>query len=144
LNEGIRKLFQLPPTSAETVCANLEFFRKLNIVTSALYDQDAGGKHKRKITKFFNRIATMNTNRVIAAHADVELNGNDGVVFNWIVAKTGLERTSPTWTEKDCSKMFAEMDAIRKDLHILAQTIAPYHPRMDFSDPRNSIYIAVS
>jgi hypothetical protein len=43
----------------------------------------------------------------------------------------------------DCSGMFAEIEDIRKNLHAVAQTIAPYYPSLDFSDPRNSMYIAL-
>jgi hypothetical protein len=39
--------------------------------------------------------------------------------------------------------MFAEMAAIRADLHVMAQSIAPYHPSLDFSDRRNSMYLAL-
>lgn len=143
LNEAIRKLFELPPNSAGTVCANIDFFKKLNIVRSALTDQDADGKHKEKIKELFGRIAATNDNRLLAAHTHFEANGTDGVVFNRIIAKTGLRRTPTTWTENDCSRMFAEMEAIRKELHVIAQSIAPYHPSLDFSDPRNSMYIAI-
>jgi hypothetical protein len=143
LNDAIRKLFELPPNSAETVCANIDFFKKMNIVRSALHDQDVEDKHKDEIKKLFGRIAATNDQRQIAAHSSFDANGNDGVVFNRITAKAGLERTSPTWTEKYCSEMFAEMEELRKELHVVAQTIAPYHPSFDFSDPRNSMYIAL-
>jgi hypothetical protein len=49
LNDAIRKLFELSPESAETVCANIDFYRKVHIVRSALTDQDADGKHKKSI-----------------------------------------------------------------------------------------------
>jgi hypothetical protein len=142
LNDAIRKLFELPPNSAETVCANIDFFKKMNVVRSALYDQDVEGKHSDKIKELFNRIAVMNDRRQIAAHSSFDANGSDGVVFSRITARNGLERTTPTWTEEYCSQMFAEMEDLRKDLHSLAQTIAPYHPSLDFSDARNSMYLA--
>jgi hypothetical protein len=140
LNEAIRKLFELSNDSAETICANLEFFKKVNIVRSALSDQDKEGKRK-EIDKLFGCITRMNDHRILAAHASFEASGNDGVVFSRSIAKTGLQRTSPTWTEEDCAKMFTEMKDIRKELHVLAQSIAPYHPTLDFSDPRNSQYL---
>jgi hypothetical protein len=143
LNEAIRKLFELPPNSAGTVCANIDFFKKLNIVRSALTDQDADGTHKEKIKTLFGRLAATNDNRSLAGHTNFEANGTDGVVFNRIIAKTGLQRTPTIWTENGCLKMFTEMEAIRKELHVIAQSIAPYHPSLDFSDPRNGMYIAV-
>jgi hypothetical protein len=141
LNVAIRKLFELSPESAETICANLEFFKKLNIVRSALIDQNKDGSKQSEIDKLFRRIASVNNERKVAAHACFEANGDDGVVFSRAVAEKGLKRTSLTWTENRCSTMFTEMEAIRKDLHILAQSIAPYHPSLDFSDPRNSMYL---
>ncbi len=57
LNEAIRKLFELSNDSAETICANLEFFKKVNIVRSALSDQDKEGKRK-EIDKLFGCITS--------------------------------------------------------------------------------------
>jgi hypothetical protein len=135
-------LFELPTDSAETVCANIDLFKKLNIVRSALNDQDVDKGHEKQICRLFSRIETINNQRVIAAHANFDANVSDGVVFNRVSAKTGLQRSSSTWTEKKCSEMFAEMEALRRELHTLAQTLAPYRPSADFSDPRNSMYIA--
>jgi hypothetical protein len=39
--------------------------------------------------------------------------------------------------------MFADMDDLRRQLHIVAQRIAPYHSSLDFSDPRNSGYVGL-
>jgi hypothetical protein len=141
LNVAIRKLFELSPDSAETICANLDFFKKLHIVRSALIDQNKDARKQSDVDKLFSRIATVNNERKVAAHANFKANGDDGVVFSRVVAETGLRRTSVTWPEKKCSSIFAEMTTIRKDLHILAQSIAPYHPSLDFSDPRNSMYL---
>jgi len=141
LNEAIRKLFELNPDSADTVCANIDFFKKINIVRSALTDQNADGSQAENIKKLFGQIAGINDDRLIAAHASFEANGVDGVKFTRPVARTGLERGSPIWTEKYCVDLFSKMENVRIELHMLAQTIAPYYPSMDFSDPRNSMYL---
>jgi len=143
LNDALRKLFELNPDSADTVCANIDFFKKIYIVRSALIDQNADGSQAKSIDKLFGLIAGINDHRLIAAHASFEANGTDGVKFSRPVAKTGLERTTPIWTESDCSDLFSRMEDVRRELHILAQTIAPYHPNLDFSDPRNSMYLAI-
>jgi hypothetical protein len=54
LNEAIRKLFELSPDSADTVCANIDFYKKLKIVNSALIDQDTEGNRRNSITALFN------------------------------------------------------------------------------------------
>lgn len=141
LNEAIQKLFDLPPDSTETVCANIDFFRKVHIVRSALSDQDTDGLHTENIRKLFSRIAEANNRRLVAAHAAFDANGDDGVVFHRVTAKTGLKRLAVTWTERDCTALFAEMAAIRSELHVIAQTIAPYRASMDFSDSRNLIFL---
>jgi hypothetical protein len=142
LDEAIRKLFELTPDNADVVCANIDFFRKLSIVRSSLSDQDKDGQHAAQIKALFKRIAEANDKRQIAAHASFESNGDDGVIFYRVVARTGLQRSRPVWTESDCEKIFAELDAIRSELRTLTRNIAPYHPSLDFSDPRNSMYIA--
>src|SRR5205085_459326 len=95
LNEAIQKLFELNPESADTVCANIDFFNKTNIVRSALTDQNADGSQAANIKELFSQIAAINDHRLITAHASFEANGIDGVKFTRPVAKTGLERTAP-------------------------------------------------
>jgi len=145
LNEAIRKLFELTPDSAEMVCANIDFVRKIKIVRSALADQDKDERlrHKKKIEAVFSEILRINNDRLIAAHASFKPNENDGVVFYRVTADKDLKRTSPTWTEKYCEKLFSDMEDIRGELQVLAQSIAPYHPSLDFSDRRNSQYITL-
>src|SRR6478752_808724 len=53
LNEAIRKLFELNPDSADTVCANIDFSKKINIVKSALIDQSTDGSQIENIKKLF-------------------------------------------------------------------------------------------
>ena len=143
LNEALRRLFELNPDSSDTVCANIDFFRKIYIVRSALTDQDADGARAKQIKDIFGRIAKINDHRVIIAHAGFEANGTDGVQFIHTSAKTGLKRETPVWTEAYCAELFGQMEVLRTELHLMVQTIAPYHPSLDFSDPRNSGYIAL-
>jgi uncharacterized coiled-coil DUF342 family protein len=82
LNEAVRKLFELRPDSVETVCANVDFFRKIKIVRSALTAQISRANIKKQIRKIFNRIARINDY---------------------------------------CAELFAEMEAIRQELHGLAR-----------------------
>jgi hypothetical protein len=143
LNEALRKLFELNPDSSDTVCANIEFFTKVNIVRSALTDQDADGARTKQIKDIFGRIAKINDHRVITAHAGFQANGTDGVQFIRTSAKTGLKREAPVWTEAYCAELFGHMEVLRTELHFMVQSIAPYYPSLDFSDPRNSGYIAL-
>src|SRR5437899_1768574 len=69
LNDALRKLFELNPDSADTVCANIDFFKKINIVRSALTDQNADGSQATNLEKLFGQIAGINDHRLIAAHA---------------------------------------------------------------------------
>lgn len=112
LNEAIRKLFELSPDSADTVCANIDFYKKFKIVNSALIDQDTEGNRRNSITALFKRIATANNNRQVFAHASFRENGTDGIIFERTTAVAGLKRTIKIWTEKNCDEMFAEMAAI--------------------------------
>jgi hypothetical protein len=117
LNTAIRKLFELSPDRTETVCANIEFYKKTHIVRSALEDQDTKSEHKKSLKKLFARIGEANTNRQVAAHAGFKANGSDGVVFHRVTATTGLKRAKVVWTENDCAKMFGQMAAMRATIY---------------------------
>ena len=143
LNDALRKLFELTPDSADTVCANIDFFKKVHIVRSALTDQNKDEAHQETIKQLFGKIAAINELRTIVAHANFEANGTDGVKFTRPMAKTGLQRTTPIWTEAYCADKFEKMTSLSRELHFLVQTIAPYHPSLDFSDPRNSMYLSL-
>src|ERR1700704_1368893 len=105
LNDALRKLFELPPNSADTVCANIDFFKKVNVVTSALIDQNKDQSKAKEIKDLFRKIAKINDHRVIPAHATFEANGTDGVSFKRTLAKTGLKREMPVWTEAYCAEL---------------------------------------
>jgi hypothetical protein len=67
----------------------------------------------------------------------------DGIAFQRTTAKGALKKEIMAWTENDCAKNFIQMDEIRKQLHFLVQKIAPYKPSLDFSDSRNSMFLAL-
>jgi hypothetical protein len=141
LNDALRKLFELHPDSADTVCANIDFFRKVHIVRSALTDQDVDGAQAQQIKAMFAKVGYFNDHRLVVAHAPFEANGDDGIKFKRTLAKTGLSREAPVWTAGYCARLYTEMVALKTDLHMMVQSVAPYHPTLDFSDPRNSGYL---
>lgn len=143
LNAGIRKLFELPSDSADIVCANIDFFRKVSIVRSALIDQDANGTKNIEIERAFSGIAELNDRRLIAAHCGFDSDLKGGVTFERVTARTGLNRTAITWSSNDCSRLFEKMSSVLSSVRVLVENIAPYKPSLDFSDPRNSGYLAL-
>jgi hypothetical protein len=143
LNEALRKLFELNPDSAETICSTITFFNKLDIVKSALIDQDKDQSKTQEIKTLFSAIAKINDHRKLAAHATFEANETGGVLFKRSSAKTGLKRESLVWTEAYCTELFLRIEKLRTELHFMVQSIAPYYPSLDFSDPRNSMYLGL-
>jgi hypothetical protein len=143
LNEALRKLFELSPNSAETICSTITFFNKMDIVKSALIDQDKARKKTHAIKTLFGAIARINDQRKIAAHATFEANEAGGVLFKRSSAKAGLRRETLVWTEADCTELFLSIEKLRTKLHFMVQSIAPYRPSLDFSDPRNSMYLSL-
>jgi hypothetical protein len=143
LNEALRKLFELNPDSAETICSNITFFNKMHIVRSALTDQDKDRSKTQEIKTLFGAIARINDQRKIAAHATFEANETGGVLFKRSSAKTGLKRENLVWTEADCTELFLSIEKLRAELHFMVQSIAPYYPSLDLSDPRNSMYLGL-
>ncbi|KRQ09148.1 hypothetical protein AOQ71_21190 [Bradyrhizobium manausense] len=142
LDIAIGKLFELEKDNSLILTASIDFFKKCNIVKTALNAQDDGSKEKA-IREAFSDVARVNDLRQIVAHSMFEGHAPDGVEFRRNTAKGALKKEIVAWSEKDCDAHFIKMEQVRRDLHFLVQKIAPYKPSLDFSDPRNSMYLGM-
>jgi hypothetical protein len=90
LNSSIIRLFKLEGEIADIITANIDFARKLNIVQSALNEQNASRERERvrkEIKKTFADISTVNMDRQIVAHSAFEPHKTGGVQFKRTVAR---------------------------------------------------------
>jgi hypothetical protein len=144
LNAAIAKLFKLDDASASILTANIDFVRKVYIVRSAVIAQNASPKEKwltKEIHAAFSAVLDVNNDRQIVAHASFEPNGNDEVVFKRIVARKKLVPNQIVWTKEKFEQRFDQMRRLDRELEKILRHIQPYVPKLDFSDPRNSMYL---
>jgi hypothetical protein len=144
LNSAIMTLFKLDADSSDIVTANIDFFRKLSIIGSAVRAQNASRDQewlRNEIDETFSAIAKINDLRIIIAHSAFSAHPVDGVQFTRIVARDKLNRHAPIWTENNFAREFEKMKHLELALGNVLRHIQPYTPKLDFSDPRNSFYI---
>jgi hypothetical protein len=144
LNAAITKLFKLDEVSADILTANIDFAKKVNIVRSAAAAQNASRAEKwltKEINEAFSGVLGKNMDRQIVAHSTFEAHSSGGVAFERLVAREKLVRNQIVWTEQQFEQHFERMQSLERKLESVLRHIEPYRPKLDFSDPRNSMYL---
>ena len=144
IDEGIGKLLTLEGGVIDIVTANMDFFRKLKVLFSAEYAKaelpDAPRKKLRNDT--WEAITSLNNDRIMVAHYPFSPGKQSGVVFRKAVATKKLNVENVEWSDEKFKETFAKATKTRETLHQMIEKMVPYQPKLDFSDGRNSAYIA--
>jgi hypothetical protein len=146
LNSAIVHLFKLEEATADIITSNIDFARKLNIVHSAVNEQNASPEQewlRKSIKETFGALYAVNMERQVVAHSAFEPDDKDGVQFRRTVARGQLNRLDPHWSEDKFHKEFEKMQKLERELENVLRHIKPYRPSLDFSDPRNSMYLGI-
>jgi hypothetical protein len=144
LNSAIIHLFKLDQDTADIITSNIDFARKLNIVHSAVNEQNASPEQewlRKSIKEAFGALHAVNMERQIVAHSTFAPDEKDGVQFKRTVARGQLNRLDPYWSEEKFQKECERMQKLERELENVLRHIKPYRPSLDFSDPRNSMYV---
>lgn len=142
INLGIAKVLDLNDDARDIVCANLDFVKKLNIIKAAVTRQfvDKDGS----LGSLLDRAAGINNpDRQTVIHSTFEPHG-DGVRFIRVITREGkFSRQTHDWDQGRFTNVFRRMETIASELERLVAELKPYKPSLDFSDPRNSMYIGL-
>jgi hypothetical protein len=139
MNRGIAKVLDLNEGATDIVCANLDFVKKLYIIRSAvaLQFEDKDGS----LAALLKKIEALNSpDRQTVIHSTFEPHA-DGVRFVRVVARNELDRKTIDWDKQKFVQLFTRMDDLAMQLVNLVENLEPYVPKLDFSDPRNSMYL---
>jgi hypothetical protein len=131
LNSAIIRLFKLDETTADIITANIDFARKLNIVQSAVNEQNARADQatlKKLIEDTFAGIFAVNMERQIVAHSAFEPHTMGGVQFKRTVARGHLNRMDPHWSEDKFKSEFDKMQRLERNLEDILRQIKPFVP----------------
>ncbi|MGI4877312.1 MAG: hypothetical protein ACRYG4_07480 [Janthinobacterium lividum] len=77
------------------------------------------------------------------AHSPFNLADDGDVVFRRVVAASRLKVEDLFWNSEKFEQFEAKATLATQDIKRLVDEIIPYSPKLDFSDPRNSQYLAV-
>ena len=128
LDDAITKLFKLDANTAPIVTANIDFFKKLNIVQTAVNHQQRakpGGLLSVDTDETFKGIASVNNYRQVVAHSAFEPAPTGGVKFKRTIAKGTLQHEDPHWTETDFETRFSSLQRLETDLRGIVGEIEP-------------------
>ncbi|MGA9601875.1 MAG: hypothetical protein WBS22_16765 [Methylocystis sp.] len=143
---GIGKLLGIGAGAVDIVTANMDFARKVSVLCSAeSFKATIPDKsRKKKLQATFSAIMALNDKRKIVAHCCFSTGEATGAVaFRRAVATKELKVETIEWTEAQFQEFFEEAKALTAKVHRLIEEMTPYQPSLDFSDPRNSMYIAL-
>jgi len=144
LDRCIMKVFCLKQDAANILTADMPIGAKLDIV-GAMIESQFSGKQRLSLLKILNKIRDVNQeDRVTIAHSTFEAHGKDTVRFHRLTVKQGKRKLkSPAWTTTDFKKKFDKLEEWSSELRQLVNELEPYVPSLDFSDPQNSMYLAL-
>lgn len=143
MDEGIGKLLGLQGSVVDIVTANMDFFRKLKVLFSAEFAKAAVPDETRKklLKQTWEAISSLNENRIMMAHYPFSPAKPSGVVFRKAVAVKQLKVENVEWSDDKFKESIGKLTTTRETLHKLIDEMVPYTPKLDFSDPRNSMYL---
>ena len=145
VNKGIGKLFGLDDGRTSILAANIDFSRKVKILFSAeSYIGESPDKTRAELVKRTrSKVLELNTNRVMLAHSLFEARPGNKVMFYRVVADDKLNVSEIVWDHSNFESRFLSIQDVRAWIVQIVETLKPYSPSLDFSDPRNSQYLSL-
>jgi 3-methyladenine DNA glycosylase/8-oxoguanine DNA glycosylase len=125
LDAAITKLFKLDPAYAPIVTANLDFYKKLQVVQCAVDLQTKAGMQITNAKRTLNRVAEVNNDRQVVAHSPFDAGDPDGVQFKRTVAKGQLKIEACHWTEKEFEQRFKKLKRLEANLEQIIKKLEP-------------------
>jgi hypothetical protein len=129
IDAAVAKLFELTDDAADTLTANIDFNRKINLIETMVNLQapDKAPEWQKNATNLLKAIKGKNDPyRQIVAHSSFEPAENNSVRFKRTVAKGKLQRNEPVWTKTMFDNHFADMDKYALQLDDLIADLQPF------------------
>ena len=139
LDEGIGTLLRIERGAYAIVTTKVDFSVKIGILIAMEAHQAVlQTKHRKKL---FNQLKEAAELRNVIAHSRFDPAESGGVVFYRKRVTTTLTSTEIRWNNEDIQRECKTLDLLAVTVKTLVETMTPYTPSLDFSDPRNSMYI---
>ncbi|MEO9297057.1 hypothetical protein [Devosia alba] len=143
IDSGLTKLLGLDSGVSDIVAANVPLAKKIDILFSAenLLAEMPDSERGSLLKKTRSQVLSLNNNRIIAAHCRFDAIEEGAIVFRRVVAKGKLKIESVEWDEGDVERFCTDATVAAAAISTIVSELIPYQPRLDFSDPRNSMYL---
>lgn len=126
MNLVIGQVLDTEEDLTDILAANLDFFRKIKIIRSAVASQpNWANKKKDKANKIAAKIISHNNDRRIVAHSAFSAGTKGKVVFRRAVADEKLKRENPTWDGAMFRAKFAGLQTTTTELAVLRKSLMP-------------------
>lgn len=143
LNSCVAKVLGIDGTTAAVVTSTLDFAKKVALVLAAI-DANFSKDNLDTAQKLLKRVRGQNEpHRQNIIHSRFLASGTSDVTFFRTTARDKLEQKIFTWTPSDFRQHFSRMASLAGELMALEGQLEPYVPSLDFSDPRNSSFVAM-
>ncbi|MET3969070.1 hypothetical protein [Bradyrhizobium sp. S3.9.1] len=143
LNSCVAKVLGIGGTTAAVVTGTLDFAKKVALVLAAI-DANFSRDNHETARKLLNKVRGENDpHRQNIIHSRFLATGHSEVTFFRTTARDKLEQKIFTWTPDDFHQHFSRMASLANELAALEEQLEPYVPSLDFSDPRNSGFVAM-
>ena len=145
LDAGIGKLLELEGAKNDIVCSSIPVAKKIGVLFSAegILSEVPDAERKKRLNKLWSEIEKLNQQRVMFAHNSFSSDGKGGVSFRRVVAKKKLEVSDISLTSAQVDKICTDAKALAIQIEELIRDMKPFKARLDFSDPRNSVFLAL-
>jgi hypothetical protein len=115
IDAAVARLFELKDNTAKIINGSVDFFKRFNLVHTAVRYQVDDGEYKR-LYKILNEVPKHNIARQVVAHSRFEPAG-DGVKFTRVVARDGTVKIpDETWSKRKFEDVYEAMQETTKKL----------------------------
>ena len=143
LDDGIGKLLGFDGSTRDIVCSSLPFAKKVQVFFSAenYLATVPEAERRARLKDASKRTFQLNDKRVIFAHCAFASDAAGAVTFRRVVANGKLSVSNVTITSGEVQSLRLEAQELAVELVALVEEMKPFVPSLDFSDPRNSMYL---
>lgn len=125
LNEALAVTYRLGGVQGSVIAGSMDFMKKLNLVGAAIGGQEKDEAWKKAATKTLNKVAQVNTNRVLMAHSILQP-AEGSVRLMWKKAQDRKSRNvDETWSEERFRKECSAVIMLTKELQFMTTELKP-------------------
>ena len=143
LNGALSKVLELNGLRGNIVCANIDISKKIEIVQAAVVEQFAKDRFTNDAIGELKSVFEFNIDRVLVAHGTFEPIDGGIRMTKYKSTSKGFQYKGADWTFEEFQNRSKKMQQLAISLTAITERLSPFKHSLDFSDARNSGYLAL-